>query len=166
MSIVHIPGPMLSDVLFPNLQQSTLVSLESLNGVMIRIHTEEGIRLTRLGTLLPPLYRISPRFCMNLCFETDICNGYCCVKNAIRGLILGLCPANDRRHYFAMTCLIGWVLVLILSIVHIPDPVMYCSLTCSNQPGCPWRAIMVSWSEYIQRTASGCLDWGCCFYGV
>ena len=25
------------------------------------------------------------------------------------GLILGLCPANERRRYFVMTYLIGWV---------------------------------------------------------
>ena len=130
MSIVHIPGLVSSDVLFPNLQQSTLVSLESLNGVMIRIHTEEGIRLTRLGTLLPPLNRISPRFCMNLCFQTYICNGYCCVKNAIRGLILGLCPANDRRHYFAMTCLIGWVQAKNQHCFHIWKP---CDTAINNQ---------------------------------
>ena len=27
----------------------------------------------------------------------------------IQGLILGLCPANERRRYFATISLIGWV---------------------------------------------------------
>ena len=28
--------------------------------------------------------------------------------SSISGLILGLCPANERQHYFVMMSLIGW----------------------------------------------------------
>ena len=36
-------------------------------------------------------------------------DGHKPLHKAISGLILGLRPANERRRYFVMTSLIGWV---------------------------------------------------------
>ena len=50
---------------------------------------------------LGPLFCFTPTLAMQLQFA--------CKSDTCTGLILGLCPANERRHYFVTMFLIGWV---------------------------------------------------------